>query len=192
MKFRRPYSCSPVGPIATIELSSTSSERPSMWSRTVSGIAGSSSSLRSHRIERTGPRAATDATFGEHPCEKLLCHEVHRLGWRDERLDPAVEHEPDQRKCLEQLHLAGRQKQAVARRPGPPARPADALKQRSDGGRRADLDHPVEVPDVDPELERRGCDDHAVPRLAERPLGLEAVVTAQRRVRHEHGGSLGP
>ena len=79
MKFRRPYSCSPTGPIATIALSSTSSDRfehvveDRLRDRRVELRLGA------HGAERAGPCAASDATLREHSREQLLRHEVHGL-----------------------------------------------------------------------------------------------------------------
>ena len=68
------------------------------------------------------------------------------------------------------------QKQAVASRAGPSPGPSDALQHRRDPCRRVDLDHAVEIADVDAQLERARRDDHAVARLGERRLGLAALV----------------
>jgi hypothetical protein len=59
------------------------------------------------------------------------------------------------------------------------------LQERGDGGGSVELDDPVEVTDVDSELQGRGGHDDAVASLRERLLGLAALVDRQRRVRHE-------
>ena len=81
--------------------------------------------------------------------------------------------------------VRGRQEQTVAGRARPPARPPHPLEERRDGRRRVDLDHAVEVADVDAQLERAGGHDHAVPPLGEGAFGLMPLVEDQRAVRDE-------
>ena len=85
----------------------------------------------------------------------------------------------------EQALVGGGQEEAVARRARPPAGAAHPLQERRDGARGVDLDHAVEVADVDAQLQGAGGHDHAVAALGERPLGLPALVQAQRAVRDE-------
>ena len=78
-----------------------------------------------------------------------------------------------------------RQAEAAPNRAGTPPRPAQALQEARHGLRCVDLDHVVQIPHVDPELERAGRDDHAVVCLGEGPLGVASLLEAQGRVRHE-------
>ena len=110
---------------------------------------------------------------------------MERLGGRDGRLDEAGGPQLDQPGGAEQALVRGRQEEAVAGRARPPAGAAHPLQERRDGARGVDLDHAVEVADVDPQLQGAGGDDHAVAALGERLLGLPALVQAQRAVRDE-------
>jgi hypothetical protein len=75
------------------------------------------------------------------------------------------------------------QEQAVAVGAGPPAGAAQPLQERRDRAGRVDLDDPVEVPDVDAELQGRGRHDDAVPPLGKGRLGAPTFGGRQRRVR---------
>ena len=80
-----------------------------------------------------------------------------------------------------------REEQAVPHRPGPPPAAPEPLQERGHRQRRVHLDHPVQVTDVDAQLERGGGHDHAVAALGERLLGAPPLVKRQRRVHQVRG-----
>ena len=94
----------------------------------------------------------------------------------------------EQQACREQqVVLAQRQEQAVTPRTRPPSAAAEPLQERGDRERRVDLDHPVQVADVEAELERGRGHDHAVAALGERQLRPPPLVQRQRRVDQVRG-----
>ena len=66
---------------------------------------------------------------------------------------------PHQRQRFEQLVARQREQPALGDAPQRMAGPADALQERGDRARRADLAHEVDVADVDAQLQRRRGDD---------------------------------
>ena len=62
------------------------------------------------------------------------------------------------------------------------ARTADALQERGDRARRADLADEIDVADVDAELERRGRDERAQFAALEALLGVEAKLLGEAAV----------
>jgi hypothetical protein len=70
-------------------------------------------------------------------------------------------------------------------RSGPAPGPSEALEEARHGDRRVDLDDPVEIADVDAQLERARGDDDAVAGLGKRRLGAPPLVQPQRAVRDE-------
>ncbi len=110
---------------------------------------------------------------------------MHRLRGRGDGFDPPVLPQRQQTSSLQQRPLLKAEEQAVAPRPRTSTGATDALQERRHGPRSIDLDHPVQVADVDAELQGRGGHDHAVPGLAEGRLGLPALVDRQRGVGQE-------
>jgi len=115
----------------------------------------------------------------------LLGDEMKGSGWRHDRLDvplgPAEEHSGG----AEQGIVAGGEDQRVAGGVGPAAGAPEALEERGDGGWGVDLDDPVEVSDVDAELQGRGGDDDAVAVLGERLLSGRSLAGAEGSVGDE-------
>ena len=74
-----------------------------------------------------------------------------------------------------------REHEREPRRPSPPPAPAEPLEERGDRGRRTELDHEVEVADIDPELQGRGAGD------AERVAGLGRVLGRLPHGRRDRG-----
>ena len=101
-------------------------------------------------------------------------------GGGDDRLDVARAPQQQQPGGPQQRRSSvarNRQLRTVpARRPVRPSRCRNDATVRG----RVDLDDPVEVADVDAELQRAGRDDHAVAGLGERRLGPPALVERQR------------
>jgi hypothetical protein len=89
---------------------------------------------------------------------------------RDDRLDVSFCPPKQDPSAAEQCLIADRQHQGVADGLLTPAGPAEPLEECGYGRRRVDLDDPVEVPDVDAQLKRRGRHDHAVATFAKGPL----------------------
>ena len=74
-------------------------------------------------------------------------------------------------------------------RPSAVARAADALEQRGDRAGRADLQHEVDLADVDAELERGGRDQRAQRAGLEPLLGVEPPLAREAAVVARHGSS---
>lgn len=129
------------------------------------------------------PQVVADAVFLEAEGEKLLGDDVRGLGRRDDRLHPAVSPEQRQPGRCEQARFAGGQEEAIALRAWPSSAVADSLEQRSDPGRRVELDDPVEVTRVDAEFQRAGGHDDAVARGGEGLFGAVALAGRQGCVR---------
>jgi hypothetical protein len=70
---------------------------------------------------------------------------------------------------------------------GAAAGAAHPLKERRYGVGRLVLEHPIEVADVDAELERRCADDAGVGAVMEALLGEGALLERDGAVVHEHG-----
>ncbi len=111
-------------------------------------------------------------------------NDVPRAGWRHDRLDPALRPARQQPRGAHQLGIIQRSRNRQLRVVSDGARPPEALQQRGDRVRRADLDHAVQVADVDAELECRGGTIRSrAPRRS--PLRPRRSSSRQRRVRHE-------
>ena len=106
---------------------------------------------------------------------------------RGDRLDEPARPGEQQPRREQQVVLAQREEQAVAPRSRPPPAAPEPLQERGDRERRVDLDHPVQVTDVDAELKRGRGHDHAVPPLGERQLRPPPLVKRQRRVDQVRG-----
>ena len=85
------------------------------------------------------------------------------------------------------MHNAGRQKKAVAPRARASARASESLQEPRHRSRGVNLDHPVEITDIDAEFERARRHDHAVVARRKGRLCLAPGVHAQRTV-----GNKGP
>src|SRR5690606_1383585 len=93
----------------------------------------------------------------------------------------------EQRRALDELVAGQREQPPLRRAPEPVPGPADALQERGDRPRRADLADEVDVADVDAELERGRRDDGLeLPRL-QALLGGQAVLLREAAVMRRHG-----
>jgi hypothetical protein len=63
----------------------------------------------------------------------------------------------------------------------------DALHDPARALGRADIDDEIDVPPVDPQIERRGADDGAQPPLQHRRLDLAALLDIERAVMQGDG-----
>jgi hypothetical protein len=104
---------------------------------------------------------------------------------RNDRIDESRSPERGDAERGEEIIIAGRQKQAVPASADPPPAPPHTLQEGSDRGRSVDLHHPVEIADVDAELERARRDNDAVGLGRERRLGLPPLVDREGAVGHE-------
>ena len=130
------------------------------------------------------PRASFEAVL-QAARQKLLSSDVARLRGCRDRLHVALRPQPQQPSRPEQRPLVEGEEETVSRRPRPTTGPTQPLQERRDSGGRVDLNHAVEVTDVDAKLQRRGRHDHAVARIGEGGLGSPALVDGQRCVRQE-------
>ena len=112
----------------------------------------------------------------------LLREHVERVA-RDRRLlDRTVEHPPGDHGRLEQVGAELREDPPLRDRAELVPRAADALQPASDGLRRLDLNDQVDRAHVDPELERRRCDQARDLALLQQLLDLDALFARDRAV----------
>jgi hypothetical protein len=123
--------------------------------------------------------------------QQLLGGDVDREVWRLCRFDEAFAPKFLDRRRAEQRFRIRRQEQAVSPGVGATASTAESLEEGRNGRRRIDLDHSVEVADVDTEFESAGGDDDAIPAVGESALGVVALLFAERTVGNEgfHAGA---
>ena len=114
------------------------------------------------------------AHFGD----DLLRGDVERQGRQLDGVEPTRPHRGEERGALDEL-VARQRVEASLRRARPAVvRAADALQERGDAARRADLAHQLHRPDVDPQLERRG--GHQRPQVAGTQSRLDPVPALLR------------
>ena len=106
---------------------------------------------------------------------------------RGDRLDEPPRPGEQQARREQQVVLAQGEEQAVAPGLGPPPAAPEPLQERGDREGGVDLDHPVQVTDVDPEFKGGRRDDHAVPPLGERQLRSPTLVKRERRMDQVRG-----
>ena len=119
--------------------------------------------------------------------ECRLGDDVPRRRRRRDGLDESAAPGVQQSSREEQVLLIDRAKHAVPHRSGPPSTQSEPLQERGDRGRSVQLDHPVQVADVDAQLERGGGHDHAVAALGESPLSELALTKRERRMHQVRG-----
>lgn len=86
---------------------------------------------------------------------------LHRL---DEPLGPKLH----QCSRLQEGFFLGDQEKTVSGRTCASSGAPDTLQKGRDGGRRIDLDHAIQIPNIDAKLQGAGRDDDAILPLAER------------------------
>ncbi len=131
------------------------------------------------------PGSVADPVLLKAVREQLLGDDVPWLRRGDDRLHPAAAPQQQQPGGMHKRTLVQGEEQAVAGGTCPAACTAETLQERCDGSRSVDLDDPVEVADVDAQLQRAGGDDHAVPGLGEGLLRSVPLIDRQRRMREE-------
>ena len=91
--------------------------------------------------------------------DQLLSQHVQRVSRVKGGLDATLHHAARGRGGGQQIGLVLGHQHALRRAAHVVMRTTDALQARRDRGRRFDLHDQVDRADVEPELERRGCDD---------------------------------
>ena len=135
-----------------------------------------------HRVEVSPLQAAIRPRAADHRPQRLDLPLVGRAGRHQllredvERrlavhrpIDAARHHRPNPRGALDQLVARHREDAPPGRATDRVTGPPDALAQHGDRSRRAELDHQLDVPDVDAELER-GRGHHRPDRARLQPL----------------------
>ena len=122
---------------------------------------------------------------GDHRDDLLREHVERAVGHAD-RLHLALEHLLRDDGRLEQIAAELRHDPADRHAAHVVTGAADALQAARYGARRLDLDHQVDRPHVDPELERARRDDRAQPAALERLLDLEPLVARHGAVMRAH------
>ena len=119
--------------------------------------------------------------------DQLLRQHVERRVVGDQAIQLAVADGTEQRHALDQVVARHRQQAALGRAGDRVAGAADALQERRNAMRRADLAHQVDVADVDAELERRGRDERLQLAALQPLLGVEAALLRQAAVMRGDG-----
>ena len=70
--------------------------------------------------------------------------------------------------------------------------PSKALKKRGHRPRRINLDHAIEIADVNSQFQRARSHDDAILRFRESLLGGSAFIRAERTMRQKNGYSEAP
>jgi hypothetical protein len=119
--------------------------------------------------------------------------------WRLEMISSAtrlgrhsLEPEPDQRPREKQGFVRCRKEQTISTRALPSPGPAHALQERGNRTRRIDLDHSVEIANIQTELQGARGNNDAIVAAREGRLGLPALLLAQRAMRDEGASSQSP
>ena len=114
------------------------------------------------------PVAARHAPLLDGQGQQLMREQVGRAPLQPDDLLAAEGHElSDQGGGPPERIIVDRQEGAVGARVRAPAGSSHTLQESRDRGRRVDLQHVVEIPDVDAELERACGDDDAVAAILE-------------------------
>ena len=114
--------------------------------------------------------------------DDLLREDIERRGGLRRAIQVAALDRPHQRRCFDQLVGRQRKQPPLGHLADRMTRSADALQERRDRARRADLHHEIDVADIDAQLERRR--GHQCPKAAglEPMLGIEPSLFRQAAV----------
>ena len=112
----------------------------------------------------------------------LLRQHVERRVVRDDAVELAATDRSQQRRALDQIVPRRRQQPSLGDAAHRVAGAADALQQRGDAMRRADLADQIDVADVDAELERRGRHERLQRAGLQPVLGVEPRLLRQAAV----------
>ncbi len=108
--------------------------------------------------------------------KQLLRGDVSRRRRWGDRLDVSLGPQVQQARSLQQRVRSCGQEECVPLGAETPPGASEPLQERCHRARSVNLDHAVEVTDVNAEFERRRRDDHAVARLCERRLRSAPLV----------------
>lgn len=114
--------------------------------------------------------------------DDLLREHVERRFGNPQRIEFATLHAIEQRRAFDQLVARQRKQSPLRHAADVVPRAADALQERRDAARRADLADEIDVADVDAEFERRGRDEQLQFAALQALLGVEAVLLRQAAV----------
>ncbi len=152
-------------------------------------VGVSAATQREQRVLRPrGARALGDELLGE---------DVERRARLRRAIEHAAAHRAHDRVRLDQLVLGEREEASLRQPRDAVPRAPDPLEERRDRAGGAHLDHELDVPDVDAELERRRGDEHGELAALEAPLcfaserGRETAVVATHALAAEPGTEPG-
>src|SRR5436190_18887603 len=118
--------------------------------------------------------------------DDLLRQDVERLAWLRGSIELAAANRMQQCRRADQLVLRERKDTSFGSAAERVTAAADALKEDGDRGRDAGLEHQIDVPHVDPELERSGGDQRLQLAGLQALLGVEATLARQAAVMARH------
>ena len=121
-----------------------------------------------------------------HLGDDLLGGDVERLVRELDGVEPAGTHGDEKPRALDELVARQRVEPPLRRAGARVVRPADALQERGDAARRADLAHELDRADVDAELQRRGGHERLERAGAEARLDPPAALLGQAAVVRGH------
>ena len=111
-----------------------------------------------------------------------LRQDVERCARLGRAIEQALPHRDEQRGRFDQLVLGQREEPALGRAADAVSGATDALQQRRDRARRAELHDQVDVADVDAELERGGGDQRLELAALQPLLGVQSALLRETRV----------
>ena len=117
----------------------------------------------------------------------LLREHVERRGPRLDRVELVPPDAREQRRALDEVVARQREQPPLRHSPQAVTRAADALQERSDRMRRAELADEIDVADVEPELERRRRHERLELPGLEPLLGLEPMLLGEAAVMRGDG-----
>ena len=115
----------------------------------------------------TRPGMLADTLVLKGQCEQLLCGDLQRDRWWEDRFDVALAPAEKDRSGSQEIDVARREEQCIAAGVRPTTGTSESLQERSNRGWSVDLDDPIEIADIDTQLQRGGGDDDAVACFSE-------------------------
>jgi len=117
------------------------------------GFRFASTGQRQSRKPRL-PSRFTNSTLLQAQRNELLREDVSWCRGRRHRLNKPFAPKEKKARCPKKLLLIRREEQHAAGGPWPTPSPSHSLKKRGNGPRRTNLNNPIKISNVDPELER--------------------------------------